>query len=66
VVQPKLKNILGDFSNRPGFRSNLHGHVRFHDLATHWSHRAAQFTTGMNGGDGSRADEKKPIDGAWR
>jgi hypothetical protein len=29
-------------------------------------HRVAQFITGMNGGDGSRADEKKPIDGAWR
>ena len=35
----KLKNILGDFSDRPGFRSMLHGHVRFHDLATHWSQR---------------------------
>jgi hypothetical protein len=33
----KLKDILGDFSNRPGFRSTLHGHIDFHDLTTHWS-----------------------------
>src|SRR4029434_4968066 len=33
----KLKNILGDFGNRPGFWSKtLHGHIGFHDLATHW------------------------------
>jgi len=32
----KLKNILGDFGNRPGFWSSLHGHTGFHDLATDW------------------------------
>ncbi len=32
----KLKNILGDFGNRPGFRSSLHEHIGFHDLATDW------------------------------
>jgi len=30
----KLKNILGDFGDRPGFRSSLHDHSGFHDLAT--------------------------------
>src|SRR2546421_12756350 len=29
----KLENILGDFGNRPGFRSSLHDHSGFHDLA---------------------------------
>ena len=33
----KLKNILGDFGNRPGFWSKaLHGDIGFHDLATDW------------------------------
>ena len=32
----KLKNILGDFRDRPGFRSSLQDHIGFHDLATDW------------------------------
>jgi hypothetical protein len=32
----KLKNILGDFGNRPGVWSSLHDHIGFHDLATDW------------------------------
>src|SRR5439155_25071989 len=30
----KLKNILGDLSDRPRFRSALQEHIGFHDLAT--------------------------------
>ena len=30
----KLKNILGDFGNRPGFWTSVHEHIGFHDLAT--------------------------------
>ena len=33
----KLKNILGDFGNRPGFWSSLHEPIGFHDLATDWA-----------------------------
>ena len=32
----KLKNILGDFRDRPGFWSSLQDHIGFHDLATDW------------------------------
>jgi hypothetical protein len=35
----KLKNILGDLSDRPGFRSSLHEHIGFNDLATDWPQR---------------------------
>lgn len=32
----KLKNVLGDFGNRPGFRTRRHEHIGLHDLATDW------------------------------
>jgi len=35
----ELQYILGDLSDRPGFRSSLQEHIGFHDLATNWSQR---------------------------
>jgi hypothetical protein len=35
----KLKNILGDFRDRPGVWSSLQDHIGFHDLATDWPQR---------------------------
>lgn len=32
----KLENILGDLGDRPRFRSSVHEHIGFHDLATDW------------------------------
>ncbi len=37
LYSTELKNILGDFGNRPGFRSGLQEHIGFHDLATDWA-----------------------------